>query len=212
VSSVAHVLLEYAGSLRPCLPAPESRRFLASVPRRTTREQGVAPAPGAKSRAHVWAWAIALTGAVVAADQAAKQLVMSRIEPGDPVELVFGIQLSNVQNKGVAFGLLAGGEGLVLALTLTALAALVTYFAFNPTRPDLWLAVGLLSGGALGNLADRVRSGAVIDFIDIPLWPTFNLADVAIVAGVAALVLILSHPAPAAVEAPNPGAGEPPGS
>ena len=172
----------------------------------------MAQPPGAQSRAGVWALAVALTGAVVAIDQAAKQLAVTSIESGDPLELVFGIQLANVQNRGVAFGLLAGGEGLVLALTLGALAGLLTYFAFNPTRPDLWLAVGLLSGGALGNLADRVRSGAVIDFIDLPLWPTFNLADVAIVAGVAALVLILSHPAPAAVEAPNPGAGKPPGS
>ena len=155
---------------------------------------------------------MALTGAVVAADQISKQLAVSNIEPDDPVRLVFGIQLSNVHNEGVAFGLLAGGEGLVLALTLTALAALLTFFALNPTRPDLWLAVGLLTGGALGNLADRVRSGAVIDFIDVPLWPTFNLADVAIVTGVVALVVILSHPAATAIEAPKPSAGEPPAS
>jgi signal peptidase II len=139
---------------------------------------------------------MALTGAVVALDQAAKQLAVSRIETGDPVEIAFGVQLANVRNKGVAFGLLAGGEALVLTLTLGALALLLTYFAFNPQRPDLWLAVGLLTGGALGNLADRVRSGAVIDFVDLPLWPTFNLADVAIVVGVAALVLVLWQPAP----------------
>jgi signal peptidase II len=171
----------------------------------------VAPVAGAQSRAGVWAWAVALAGAVVALDQAAKQLAVSNIESGDPVELVFGIQIANVQNKGVAFGLLAGGEGLVLALTLAALAALLSYFAFNPTRPDLWLAVGLLTGGALGNLADRVRAGAVIDFVDVPLWPTFNLADVAIVTGVAALVLIVSHPATPTIEAAKASADEPPG-
>jgi signal peptidase II len=132
---------------------------------------------------------------VVALDQAAKQLAVSRIDSGDPVGIAFGIQLANVRNKGVAFGLLAGGEALVLAFTLGALALLLTYFAYNPERPDLWLAVGLLTGGALGNLADRVRAGAVIDFVDLPLWPTFNLADVAIVVGVAALVLVLWQPA-----------------
>jgi signal peptidase II len=77
-----------------------------------------------------------------------------------------------------------------LSLTLGALALLLVYFVFNSERPDLWLAVGLLTGGALGNLADRVRSGAVIDFLDLPAWPAFNLADVAIVGGVAVLILI----------------------
>jgi signal peptidase II len=132
---------------------------------------------------------------VVALDQAAKQLAVSNIDSGDPVEIALGIQFANVRNEGVAFGLLAGGEALVLACTLGALTLLLTYFVFNSERPDLWLAVGLLTGGALGNLADRVRAGAVIDFVDLPLWPTFNLADVAIVVGVAALVLVLWQPA-----------------
>ena len=64
------------------------------------------------------------------------------------------------------------------------------WFALDPARPGLWLAVGLLAGGALGNLADRVRADAVTDFIDPPLWPTFNLADVAITLGALALVLV----------------------
>jgi signal peptidase II len=131
----------------------------------------------------------------VALDQATKQLVASTIDSGDPVELVLGIQLANVRNKGVAFGLLAGGEALVLVFTLGALVLLLTYFLLNSERPELWLAVGLLTGGALGNLADRVRSGSVIDFLDLPVWPTFNLADVAIVLGVATLVLTLWQPA-----------------
>ena len=66
----------------------------------------------------------------------------------------------------------------------------LVWFALDPQRPGLWLAVGLLAGGALGNLADRVRAGAVTDFIDPPLWPTFNLADVAITLG--ALVLVVA--------------------
>ena len=68
-------------------------------------------------------------------------------------------------------------------ITVVALALVLIWFALDPSRPGLWLAVGLLAGGALGNLADRVRADAVIDFIDPPLWPAFNLADVAITPG-----------------------------
>jgi signal peptidase II len=92
----------------------------------------------------------------------------------------------------VAFGLLAGGKLPVLLLTLAALGLLALYFGLHVHRPGLWIAVGLVSGGALGNLADRVRSGSVIDFLDPPLWPAFNVADIAIVAGVALLVLNLT--------------------
>ena len=78
----------------------------------------------------------------------------------------------------------------MLAVTIVALALVLVWFAVDPARPGLWLAVGLLAGGALGNLADRVRADAVTDFIDPPLWPTFNLADVAITLGAVALVLV----------------------
>ena len=105
-----------------------------------------------------------------------------------------GFELANVRNKGVAFGLLAGGEAPVLLITLGALALLLTYFAFHAHAPSLWLAVGLLCGGAVGNLVDRLRINAVIDFLDPPMWPAFNVADVAIVAGVALLVLTLTAP------------------
>lgn len=148
----------------------------------------------AHGRAQAWSWALALAGAVVALDQITKQLAVAGIERGEPVEILFGLELANVRNKGVAFGLLAGGKFPVLLLTLGAVALLAAYFALHARRPGLWAAVGLLSGGALGNLADRLRSGSVIDFLDPPLWPAFNLADVAIVAGVAALVMILSIP------------------
>ena len=148
----------------------------------------------AHSRARVWAWTLALTGAVVALDQLTKQVVVARIERGEPVDVIFGFELANVRNKGVAFGLLAGGKVPVLLLTLAAVGVLVVYFGMHLSRPGLWVAVGLVSGGALGNLADRVRSGSVIDFLDPPVWPAFNVADIAIVAGVALLVVTLSLP------------------
>src|SRR5207249_3392434 len=137
-------------------------------------------------------WAVALTGAVVAFDQLTKQLAVTGIERGEPVDVLFGFELANVRNRGVAFGLLAGGEAPVMVLTLAAIGLLGVYFALHASRPGLWAAVGLVGGGARGTLADRVRSGSVIDFLDPPLWPAFNVADVAIVAGVALLVVTLS--------------------
>jgi signal peptidase II len=142
-----------------------------------------------------WARAAAVAGIVVALDQITKQLVVDHVQPGDPVDLVLGFQISNVRNSGIAFGLLSGSsDALVLVLTLSALGLLVAYFAFHARRPDLWLPVGLVVGGALGNLADRVRLGAAIDFLDPPLWPAFNLADIAIVAGVGLFVAMLLGP------------------
>lgn len=138
---------------------------------------------------------MSVAGLVMVADQVSKQLVVNHVGRGDPVDVIFGIEISNVRNSGIAFGLLKGSsDALVLALTLGALSLLVAYFAAHARRPELWLPVGLVVGGALGNLADRIRIGAAIDFIDPPLWPAFNLADIAIVAGVGLFVAMLLAP------------------
>jgi signal peptidase II len=135
--------------------------------------------------------AIATAGLVVAADQATKQLADSNIERGDEVNIFFGLDLTNTRNTGVAFGAF-DGAGLVVAILIgVSLALLVGYFAVNRDVPWLWLPVGLLLGGALGNLADRAREGAVIDFIDPVAWPAFNVADVCIVIGVAGLLWVV---------------------
>jgi len=136
-----------------------------------------------------WRAALAVVGIVVLVDQAVKAAVLAALEPGERIELVFGVDLVDVSNRGIAFGLLGDGGGLVLAVTIAALAAMLLWFALQPSRPGLWLAVGLLAGGALGNLADRARQDAVTDFIDPPLWPAFNVADIAITFGAAILVL-----------------------
>lgn len=160
---------------------------------------------GRQSRAlhglHAWARALAVAGVVVAADQITKQLVADHVDRHDPVALAFGFEISNVRNSGIAFGLLEGAsDAVVLVLTLGALGLLIAYFAAHTRRPELWLPIGLVAGGALGNLADRVRIGAAIDFLDPPLWPAFNLADIAIVAGVLMFVVMLlsdeAHAAP----------------
>jgi signal peptidase II len=180
--------VDLAGSSQPHAQTDDGRRLTEHPPVDTK------PSSGTQDRARAWALAGALTGIVVAADQAAKQLVVSNLRPHETLDVALGFQIANVRNDGVAFGLLAGGEALVLGLTLGALALLFAYFAFDARRPGLWGAVGLVAGGAVGNLADRVRTGFVIDFIDPPFWPAFNLADVAIVLGVAVLVLVHRPP------------------
>jgi signal peptidase II len=131
---------------------------------------------------------------VVGLDQATKQLVVATIDQGESVHLFLGIDLANVRNDGVAFGLFGGAGTLVLVLTLITMAVLIVYFASRAGDRGAWLAVGLVVGGAAGNLIDRVRLGEAIDFIDPPAWPAFNLADVAIVVGVAMLAMSMLAP------------------
>jgi signal peptidase II len=137
-----------------------------------------------------WLRVLGVAGIVVGLDQALKGAIRATVEPAERVDLPLGFDLTNITNKGVAFGALGDGKGLVLAVTVSALALVLAWFALDPTRPGLWLAVGLLAGGALGNLADRTRADAVTDYFDPPLWPAFNLADVAITLGALALVLV----------------------
>jgi signal peptidase II len=135
-----------------------------------------------------WRRMLAVCGAVVLADQVSKAIVVASVAVGQRESLVLGLDLTNTTNRGLAFGI-GGGRSFVLAITIVALTAVLAWFAVDPQRPGLWLSVGLLAGGALGNLADRVRADAVTDFIDFPLWPAFNLADVAITLGALGLVL-----------------------
>ena len=138
-----------------------------------------------------WARAAATAATVLALDQASKQIVVSSLRRGESVDVFFGLELTNTRNTGIAFGALQGSGAIVGVLIGLALVMLVAYFALNSGRPWLWLPVGLLLGGALGNLLDRAREGAVIDFIDPVAWPAFNLADSAIVVGVLALLYVV---------------------
>ncbi len=138
-----------------------------------------------------WARTALTTGAVVALDQVTKKLVRDGITPGDEDPILPALKLVNVRNEGVAFGVDAGGKTIVIVLIALALLALVLYFARHTARPLIWLPTGLLIGGALGNIVDRIRDGAVTDFLKIPAWPAFNVADIAITVGVVALVLVL---------------------
>jgi signal peptidase II len=141
-----------------------------------------------------FAQAAAIVAAVVIVDRLTKHAVVSGIAVGDVHKFLPGVNLVHVRNSGVAFGFFAGGGALVLILTLSALAALTVYFVRRPTRPGLWIPTGLLIGGALGNLIDRLSNGSVTDFIKLPLWPAFNVSDMAITFGVLALLYVLEGP------------------
>lgn len=137
--------------------------------------------------ARAWRFAGALCGVVVLLDQATKAIVEANLVPREHVDVLGPLGLTSSHNEGVAFGLAGGGGVGITVLTISALALILALFAREPQRPGLWVATGLLAGGALGNLADRIRVDAVTDFIDLPAWPPFNVADIAITAGVAIL-------------------------
>jgi signal peptidase II len=143
--------------------------------------------------ARAWRLAGALCGLVVALDQGAKALVEANLAPGEHVDVLGPLALTLTHNRGVAFGLASGGGGTLILFTAAALVVVGVLFSREPGRPWMWVAVGLLAGGALGNLADRVRDGAVTDYVDLPSWPAFNLADVAITLGVVLLVVGYLH-------------------
>ena len=136
-----------------------------------------------------WRRAGALCLLVLALDQVAKALIEANLVPGEQVDLLGPLDLTLAHNEGVAFGIASGGGAALVALTVVALGFVLFLFARDPARPGMWVAVGLLAGGALGNLIDRVRADAVTDYIDVLSWPPFNLADVAITVGVVVLAL-----------------------
>jgi signal peptidase II len=140
--------------------------------------------------ARAWSLAGALAAIVLVADQIAKAAIEARLVPGEQVDVLGPLGLTLSHNRGVAFGLAGGAGAPLIVLTVAALGVVAYLFARNPTRPGMWVAAGLLAGGAVGNLVDRVRAGEVTDYVDLSPWPAFNLADVAISLGVLVLVFL----------------------
>ncbi len=145
-------------------------------------------------RASAWIRVGLVLLGVVVVDQLSKRAVRHSIVPGEERKLLPGVQLVNTRNHGVAFGLFPGGGAAVTILIALALLALLVYFARHSSESLIWLPTGMLIGGALGNIADRVRDGSVTDFIKLPLgWPPFNLADASITLGILILFLLIDH-------------------
>jgi signal peptidase II len=186
-----------------------------SLPERTERAEqtpdvrvgsstnGLAPVSVAERPlgAGPWEWVglAAVAAAAILADQVTKHLVATQLSLYDSVRLVGPLTIHRVQNSGIAFGLFSQATSVVTLATAFAVGWMLVFFARSGARhPVLPAALGLLIGGSLSNLVDRVRLGHVTDFIDIGWWPAFNLADTFICVGVAILLvaLILSERRP----------------
>jgi len=130
----------------------------------------------------------------LALDQAVKAIVRSSISLTEEVDVLPGVHLVHTRNTGVAFSALSGGGALPTIIGIIAVSALLAFFFTHLSRPLVWLPTGLLLGGAAGNLLDRIRLGSVTDFVKLPHWPAFNVADIAITIGVITLVYVLEGP------------------
>lgn len=128
----------------------------------------------------------------LALDQVTKLVILAELQPREVIELFPGVDLRLIKNEGIAFGLLEDLGSAVIILGALGFLALLLYFLASGDRERLWLPVGLLAGGAIGNLLDRVLVGSVTDFIDLPRWPTFNFADVEITIGVILMVWVFA--------------------
>ena len=141
-----------------------------------------------------WQWAglSAVVAAAVTGDQVTKYVVRSHLQVGESVKVLGPFTIHRVQNSGIAFGLFESATPIVTVLTALAVGWMLVFFARGGSRhPVLPAALGLLIGGSVSNLVDRVRLGHVTDFLDLRWWPAFNLADSFIVVGVAILLLAL---------------------
>jgi signal peptidase II len=141
-----------------------------------------------------WQWSglTAVVAAAVAGDQVTKYVVRSHLRLDESVKVLGPFTIHRVQNSGIAFGLFESATAIVTVLTALAVGWMLVFFARSGSRhPVLPAALGLLIGGSISNLVDRVRLGHVTDFLDLRWWPAFNLADSFIVVGVAILLLTL---------------------
>ena len=150
--------------------------------------------------AGAWQWAGLATVALAAvvADQVTKHVVTRTLPLDDSVHVAGPLSIHHVQNSGIAFGLFSSATAVVTVVTAGAVVWMVVFFARSGSRhPVLPAALGLLIGGSVSNLVDRIRLHHVTDFIDLKWWPAFNLADSFIVVGVAILLAALvaaDHP------------------
>ena len=135
-----------------------------------------------------WLALLAVAVTAIGADQVTKQVIARTLAVGESVDLIGPFSIHHVENSGIAFGLFASRTTFVIGITAVAVGWMAWFFARSGRRhPVLPVALGLVLGGSLANLVDRVRLGHVTDFLDLEAWPAFNLADTFIVVGVAVL-------------------------
>jgi signal peptidase II len=141
--------------------------------------------------------------AVLALDQASKSLVRAFMDRGETWPDDSFVRLHYVTNTGAAFGILKDQTGFLIVTTVVGLAAIYLYYRYPPFDHIVApIAIGMMLGGATGNLVDRLRLGRVTDFIDVGFWPSFNVADSSITVGITVLLigyaLFAEHPPPKA--------------
>jgi signal peptidase II len=143
---------------------------------------------------------VALAASVAAIDQLTKALLASAIDSGRLASRVTIVDdwlaLEYTENRGAAFGLFSGLAPILTGVSIAIVAGLLWHYLHH-ARPSLLqtLATGAITGGAIGNLVDRIRLGYVIDFVSVGPWPNFNVADSAITVGALVLVWGLTRPA-----------------
>lgn len=127
---------------------------------------------------------------IILIDQLSKLLVKKYIS--QPIPLINGIlDLNYSSNTGAAFSIMQGNNLLLALITILVIAAIIYYYKKIPENKPVLVSVGLILGGAVGNLIDRLTYGYVIDFIDFQIWPVFNAADSAVTIGAIILIIYL---------------------
>ena len=130
----------------------------------------------------------------IAIDLGTKALVSALMEPGSSITLIpHVLSFTYTKNRGAAFGLFAGSGQIVFWSALVVVVLMLIWFFSSQQEKNVWtfVALGLMIGGAVGNLVDRIFMGKVVDFIDVGWWPVFNVADIEIVAGVIILIVVM---------------------
>ena len=130
----------------------------------------------------------------IAVDVVTKALASALMEPGSSITLIpHVLSITYTKNSGAAFGLFAGSGQIVFWSALVIVVLMLIWFFSSQQQKNVWtfIALGLMIGGAVGNLIDRIFMGKVVDFIDVGWWPVFNVADIEIVAGVIILIVVM---------------------
>lgn len=137
-------------------------------------------------------WFLAIAAAIVGLDQLTKWVIREWLERGEAYSMVWPLKIVHVTNSGAAFGMFQGAGPLLVITSVVGMVAILVYL-FNPgfAHPVMRLGLAFMLGGAVGNLIDRVAEGRVVDFVKVPNFPAFNVADSAITIGVVLLLWAL---------------------
>ena len=150
------------------------------------------PSPAQAPDALQWVALVVIALVTIVADQVTKLIARNSFTPNDPFEVLPFFHFTNTINTGIAFGQFRDNQIIVIVGSAVAIAFMLIYFSRSGGRHSLLpVAIGLLFGGAASNLFDRITQGHVTDFLEISRFPVFNLADVAITAGVIGLLITL---------------------